>query len=190
MRQVHGAEVLAARAGDCGAGDAMVTVESGLALVVVTADCVPVLLAAPGKVAAIHAGWRGFVGGVVAAALARFEEPGKVTAWIGPAIGPCCYEVGEEVAAPVVARSSVAVRSPGSRGRPHLDLPLAVEIELARHGVVEVRRIACCTACHPRALESFRRDGPAAGRNTSLIWLAGGETRQGETIRSATIQSD
>jgi len=170
--------VLVARAGNCGDGDALVTVEPGLALLVVTADCVPVLLAAGTKVAAVHAGWRGFVDGVVAATLAQFEDPRRVTAWIGPAIGPCCYEVGEEVAAPVVDRSSVAVRSVGPRGRPHLDLPLAAEIELERGGVGEIRRISFCTACHPETLESYRRDGPAAGRNTSLIWLSGDESRQ------------
>ena len=58
------------------------------------------------RVAAIHAGWRGLVAGVIAATLEQFAEPARLTAWIGPAIGPCCYEVGEEVAAPVVARSS------------------------------------------------------------------------------------
>ena len=178
MRQVHGATVLAGRAGACGEGDALVTSIRGLALSVVTADCVPVLLAADDRVAAIHAGWRGFVGGVVAAALGGFAEPGGVVAWIGPAIGACCYEVGEEVAAPVAARSSAAVRLSGRRGRPHIDLPLAVEIELARLGVGEVRRLAVCTACHPETLESYRRDGAAAGRNRSFIWLREGSGTQ------------
>lgn len=171
MRQVHGAKVLAGRAGDCGEGDAMVTAVPGLALVVVTADCVPILIASAERVAAIHAGWRGFVAGIIPATVARFAEPGRLVAWIGPAIGPCCYEVGEEVAVPVAARSSAAVRSPGGRGRPHVDLPLAAEIELARAGVGEIRRLALCTTCHPATLESYRRDGAAAGRNRSLIWL-------------------
>ena len=57
---------------------------------------------------------------------------------------------------------------------PHIDLPLAVEIELARLGVGEVRRLAVCTACHPETLESYRRDGAAAGRNRSFIWLREG----------------
>lgn len=180
MRQVHGATVLAARPGECGEGDAQVTAVAGLALAVVTADCVPVLIAAGDRVAAVHAGWRGFVAGVVAAALDELGDPTHAIAWIGPAIGPCCYEVGEEVAAPVVARSSAAVRSAGRRGRPHLDLPLAVEIELARSGVGEIRRLELCTACHPEILESYRRDGTSAGRNRSLIWLRdGGENQDG-----------
>lgn len=171
MRQVHGATVLVATPGSSGEGDAMFTSVPGLALVVVTADCVPILVAAADRVAAIHAGWRGLVGGVISAALQRFDDPGRLTAWIGPAIGPCCYEVGEEVAGPVVARSSGAVRSQGSRGRPHLDLPLAAEIELARCGVGEIRRVGVCTFCHPAALESYRREGTSAGRNRSAIWL-------------------
>jgi YfiH family protein len=171
MHQVHGATVLVARAGASGEGDAMVTSQSGLALVVVTADCVPILVAATDRVAAIHAGWRGLVGGVIPAALRCFDDPGRLTAWIGPAIGPCCYEVGEEVAGPVVARSSSAVRMQGSRGRPHLDLPLAAEIELARCGVGEIRRLGVCTFCHAGELESYRREGAGAGRNRSAIWL-------------------
>lgn len=178
MRQVHGAKVLAARPGECGEGDAQVTAVAGLALAVVTADCVPVLIAAGDRVAAIHAGWRGFVAGVVAAALEELGDPAQAIAWIGPAIGPCCYEVGEEVAVPVAARSTSEVRSTGRRGRPHLDLPLAVEIELARRGVGEIRRLALCTACHPELLESYRRDGAAAGRNCSLIWLRDGSGNQ------------
>lgn len=178
MRQVHGATVLTGSAGECGAGDALVSPERGLALAVVTADCVPVLLAAEHRVAAIHAGWRGFVAGVVPGALAELGDAADVVAWIGPAIGACCYEVGEEVAAPVVARSSEAVLSPGRRGRPHVDLPLAVELELRRLGVREILRLGVCTACHSDLLESYRRDGAAAGRNRSFIWLRDGAGTQ------------
>ncbi|MEO7795366.1 MAG: polyphenol oxidase family protein [Thermoanaerobaculia bacterium] len=178
MRQVHGAIVLAGHPGECGEGDALSTSERGLALVVVTADCLPILVADRDRVVAIHAGWRGFVAGVVTAALAEFADPGRLTAWIGPAIGPCCYEVGDEVADRVVARSSEAVRRPGGRGRPHLNLPRAAAIELARCGVGEIRQLDLCTACHPAILESYRRDGSAAGRNRSGIWLRLGAADQ------------
>lgn len=171
MRQVHGARVLAGRPGDSGEGDALVTTVPGLALEVVTADCVPILVASDFQVAAIHAGWRGLVAGVIAATLERFGDPAAATAWIGPAIGACCYEVGDEVADAVVALTSAAVLAPGTRGRPHLDLGLAAEMALERSGVGEIRRLALCTACHPQSLESYRRDGRAAGRNRSLIWL-------------------
>lgn len=178
MRQVHGATVLAGRPGECGEGDALVTTVPGLALEVVTADCVPILVASGDRVAAIHAGWRGLVGGVIAAAMESFGDPGRATAWIGPAIGACCYEVGEEVADAVVAVASADVLAPGKRGRPHLDLGLAAEIALDRCGVGEIRRLGFCTACHPQALESYRRDGRAAGRNRSLIWLRAGVADQ------------
>src|SRR5262245_45174612 len=109
-RQVHGTAVAAIRdagpsggapcAGEC---DVLATDRVGVALVVQTADCVPVLLAAPGAVAAAHAGWRGTAknaAGEAIAALRRLgADPGSVRAWIGPSIGPCCYEVGGEVAA-------------------------------------------------------------------------------------------
>lgn len=178
MRQVHGATVLAARPGDCGEGDALVTTLPGLALEVVTADCVPILVASEDRVAAIHAGWRGLVGGVIAATLESFGDPSRAIAWIGPAIGACCYEVGAEVADPVVALAAAEVLAPGRRGRPHLDLGLAAEIVLERCGVGEIRRLALCTACHPQTLESYRRDGRAAGRNRSLIWLRAGAADQ------------
>lgn len=174
VRQVHGKTIVAGHSGDCGEADALWTDLPELALEVVTADCVPVLLASPGRVAAVHAGWRGFVAGVLEVALSGFENPETVLAWVGPAIGPCCYEVGDEVADLVVARSAPQVRVPGRGARPHLDLPLAAEIALRGVGVAEVRRLVCCTACHPEWLESYRRDGAAAGRNRSWIWLRGG----------------
>ena len=89
-----------------------------------TADCVPVLVAGPEGLAAIHAGWRGIVGGIIPATLARMKgEPAEWTAWVGPAIGACCYEVGDDVARQVVGASGPEVAIPGPAGKPHLDLP-------------------------------------------------------------------
>jgi len=170
LRQVHSATVIEAGEGDCGEGDALSTARAGLGLMVATADCVPVLLAGGGRVAAVHAGWRGIVAGVVPAALATFRAVREVEVWIGPAIGPCCYEVGEEVAAAVVASSRSSVALPGRRGRPHLDLQEAVAAQLAAAGVTRLVRLARCTACHPAELHSHRRDGARAGRNLALIW--------------------
>ena len=172
-RQVHGAEVLAARPGLCGPGDALVTAERGLALAIATADCVPVLLAGRGAIAAVHAGWRGLASGVIGAALERLASAGagEVRAWIGPAIGPCCYEVGEEVAEAIArAGRADAVLRRDDRPRPHLDLHVAARLELASRGVSHVQALAVCTRCSP-ALWSYRRDGAAAGRNLSFIWL-------------------
>jgi copper oxidase (laccase) domain-containing protein len=196
-RQVHSARVLTAvRGGECGEGDALVAPRgSGLALAVVTADCVPVLVAGPRGLAAIHAGWRGIVAGVVGeamVALAAMPEmaamaaspargtagpvdrpappPGPWVAWIGPAIGPCCYETGAEVAAQVAAASSPQVELPGPAGRPHLDLVLAVRHQLAAAGVRRVYAVPGCTRCDAARLHSYRRDGKGAGRNHAFIW--------------------
>ena len=171
-RQVHSARVLDAVAGSCGEGDALHTRRTGLALSVVTADCVPVLIAGEAEVASAHAGWRGIVAGVLPATLARLATPShRLTAWLGPAIGPCCYEVGEEVAARVAETGGAEVVRPGSGPRPHLDLHGAVEHQLRQAGVLDVRRVHACTRCCPEALWSYRREGPGGGRNLSFIWL-------------------
>lgn len=176
-RQIHSARVLPASPGECGEGDALVTRAAGLALSVVTADCVPVLLAGPGGLAAVHAGWRGIAGGAIAKTLATLAElDGPLsgwTAWIGPSIGPCCYEVGDDVAAQVAAASAPDVVLPGPAGRPHLDLQAAVRRQLEAGGVTDVRVIAHCTRCDAERLWSYRREGKRAGRNgrnVAFIW--------------------
>lgn len=154
-------------------GDALWTARSYLALSIVTADCVPLLLADDTEVAAVHAGWRGIAGGVVGAALERFSGPhSTLRAWIGPAIGSCCYEVGEEVAAEVAAASAPRVVSwpHGRPRRPHLDLALAVTLQLEAAGVNAVKRVSACTRCESDLLWSYRREGPGKGRNLALIW--------------------
>ena len=168
LRQVHAATVREARAGDCGEGDALLVGRTGLAAIVAVADCVPVLLAGARGLAAVHAGWRGLVAGVLPAALARL---GRIdAAWIGPAIGPCCYEVSAEVAAAVVTASAPAVRRPGWRGRPHLDLAAAAAAQLAAAGVGSATILRHCTRCRGEWLESHRRDGGRAGRNLAAVW--------------------
>ena len=177
LRQVHSARAVAvAGPGFHGEADGLHTGEAGLALSVITADCVPVVVAGPGGLAAIHAGWRGIAAGVVAAGLAGFapEELAAAQAWIGPAIGPCCYEVGDEVAEAVAGASSPGVVSPGPRGRPHLDLRAAVAHQLAASGVPRVTLVGPCTRCEPELLWSYRRDGKAAGRNVAFVCRRGG----------------
>jgi YfiH family protein len=170
-KQIHSAEALPAQAGACGEGDALYTVDSGLALSVVTADCVPVLIAGPEGLAAVHAGWRGIVGGVIPAALDKMTgEPAEWTAWIGPAIGPCCYEVGEDVADQVIAASGPEIAQPGPNGKPHLDLQAAARHQLEAVGVRRVFAFPVCTRCEEEKLWSYRREGKAAGRNMGFIW--------------------
>ena len=170
-RQIHSATVLAARRGACGEGDALVTEHARLALSIATADCVPVLLAGAQGLAAVHAGWRGLVGGVIAAALERLGGRGW-TAWVGPAIGPCCYEVGDDVAAEVARASTTEAVVATGREKPHLDLYVAAVHQLRVGGVEHVEVARGCTRCDAERLHSYRREGRAAGRNLAFIWRA------------------
>lgn len=169
-KQIHSARVLPAQTGACGEGDALFADSPGLALSVITADCVPIVLAGPRGLAAIHAGWRGIVGGVVPATLEAAGGGSGWSAWIGPAIGPCCYEVGEDVAEQVVAVSGPEVAIPGPAGKPHLDLVAAVRRQLSAAGVEEIHSVADCTRCDSERLYSYRREGKGAGRNMAFIW--------------------
>lgn len=170
-RQIHSTRVLTAKAGECGEGDALVTRENDLALSIVTADCVPVLLSGPAGIAAAHAGWRGIAAGVVGATVAALGgSPKECQAWIGPAIGPCCYETGQDVADQVVAASHPAIASIGPAGRPHLDLQAAVRHQLQAAGIHEIQAVPLCTRCEETRLHSYRRDGKRAGRNHAFIW--------------------
>ena len=179
-RQIHSARVLPAAApGECGEGDALTTDLPGLALAVVTADCVPVLLAGPSgegnvaRVAAVHAGWRGIASGVIPATLGALGNPEGWTAWIGPAIGPCCYEVGEEVAAQIAAASTPEAVVPHPGGRPHLDLLRATTHQLQAAGVADITALPICTRCETARLSSYRREGKGGGRNLAFIWRRG-----------------
>lgn len=169
LHQCHSAAVLDAEPGLVGDGDALVVRRTGLAAIVATADCVPVLVAGERSATAIHAGWRGIVAGVVGRALERLAEPPRA-AWVGPAIGPCCYEVGPEVAAAVVGASDVRALAVARGERPYLDLQRAVAAQLARCGVEAITVVDLCTRCHPELLASHRRDGERAGRNLALVW--------------------
>jgi YfiH family protein len=143
---------------------------------VVAADCVPVLLVEPDRraAAAVHAGWRGAAAGVLEAAVERLvaagARRGALEAAIGPAIGGCCYVVGDEVRAAFAARTgetTVAAWSPhGDRWT--VDLRTAVGLLLAAAGVVRVATLGPCTACGP-GYYSYRRDGAGTGRQLSFV---------------------
>jgi purine-nucleoside/S-methyl-5'-thioadenosine phosphorylase / adenosine deaminase len=211
LRQVHSAIVhaFAAAPGKPLRGDALVSAAPGLLLAVETADCVPILLADTRRraVAAVHAGWRGTLARVAEKALGRLRmhvgtDPADVIAVIGPAIGPCCYEVGPEVAQAYLGQFAAAkewfaeppaerVHPDGSapfdwlkreppghdrpEQRPHLDLIAANRSQLVAGGVSREKIFAAglCTACHRDRLFSYRRDGPAAGRMMAVIGLCG-----------------
>ena len=192
-RQVHGADVLgpeelgADGAEDLPAGDALVSASADLVLTIRTADCVPVLLAAPRSraVAAVHAGWRGILAGVILAAVRALGDrygtkPDEIAAAVGPAIGGCCYEFGVEHRDAFVARlgpdAAGAWRpAPREGDREHLDLRRLCALAIRHAGIPDesVTTLGPCTADHPDELHSFRRDGPHAGRQLSYIgWSA------------------
>lgn len=173
LRQIHSARVVeASDGGPCGEGDALWTRSPGHALAIATADCVPVVLTGPGYVAAVHAGWRGIAAGVVPATVADAPLlPEKLQAWIGPAIGPCCYEVGEDVALAVEVASGPEVVLRGRGPRPYLDLVAAVATQLESAGVATLATTGQCTRCAPGRWWSYRREGRGAGRNYALAWL-------------------
>ena len=162
-RQVHGAAVVRAN-GRGEPADAIWTDEPGRALVVVTADCLPVALArldGPPALALVHVGWRGLAAGMVSAAVGAIG--GRLVAAIGPGIGPCCYEVRGDVSA---LFDQALVRN----GR--LDLPGAVERALRAAGVERVDRLDECTACHPEHYFSHRRTGGVTGRQAAIGYVA------------------
>jgi YfiH family protein len=136
--------------------------EAGQAMMLVTADCLPIALGrANGSkpaLSVIHAGWRGLLAGIVAEG-AKTLGGGRLTAAIGPGIGPCCYEVGEEVREPFRAAFGDEVVTDG-----RLDLWSAAEQALRAAGCDEVERTDLCTYCHPELFFSHRRDRGRTGR--------------------------
>ena len=142
--------------------DGHATTLRGLGLLVLVADCLPVALIAPGRAAMLHCGWRPLAGGLVEKALASFGEP--PAAAIGPGIGRCCYEVGEEVLAEFADLDGVA------DGR-MLDLRMVVRRKLEAAGVTLIEDVDLCTSCRPDLLFSHRRDKGVTGRQGGLAWL-------------------
>ena len=171
LRQTHSATAIKASAGLCGEADALFTGETDLAMGVVTADCLPIVLSGQCQSAAIHAGWRGLESGILEHTLKCLTESSEeLSAWIGPGIGPCCYEVGQDVATRVASSSSSEVIIEQHSGALHLDLMQAARIQLSAAGVQEIVSLPICTCCEAEKLWSYRREGPRAGRNWTLVW--------------------
>ncbi len=204
LRQVHSDRVHAVDWGkrapaEALRGDALITATPGLALVIKTADCLPILLFDPKTRAlgAVHAGWRGTVRRIaektVGAMRAQYgAEPSRLLAVIGPGIQACCYQVGEEVLEAYRAQfayaeelfrglepeNPAAIRLPRQvmverRARAHLDLERANRRQLLDAGLKPENIVtgAPCTACRTDLLYSYRREGPAAGRLHALVGM-------------------
>ena len=177
LEQVHGCAVADAASAMAGArADAAVAARRGAVCAVLTADCLPVLFCDRNAtvVAAAHAGWRGLAGGVLEATLARMAvPPAQVLAWLGPAIGPRAFEVGEEVRAAFVgihAEAGHAFQPADAPGKWLADLYALARLRLAAAGVSAVYGGGLCTRSDAR-FYSYRRE-PVTGRFASLIWLA------------------
>jgi polyphenol oxidase len=162
-RQVHQARVErnAPPGPEPNEADGQVTSRADVALLVLTADCLPIALIAPGAVGMLHAGWRGLKDGIVEEGVDAMRELGAqdIHAAIGPGAGPCCYEVGADVA--------------GAFGRPAgpLDLKGIARERLAAAGVAEVHDVGLCTICtDPALFFSHRRDGGVTGRQAGVAW--------------------
>ena len=168
--QRHGADLARVTPDQAGAGfedgtpvegvDALAVAERRVPVAVLVADCLPIALADPqtATLVAVHAGWRGLAAGVLRRALEEFDGP--PLAAIGPAIGPCHYEVGYEVVDAVAAGTGGAARVERRDGRIYLDLPGTAAAVLGSMGVEGIERAELCTACEPNRLFSHRRDGP------------------------------
>ena len=170
LKQIHSnLALLTDQPGVLGEGDALITNRPGLALSIRTADCYPILLADVRNraVAAIHAGWRGTAAQIVIGTLEKMKvefgtEPFYVSAAIGPGIGVCCYEVGEDVS-----------RQFGFANRTHLDLLSENRKQLEKAGVSprNIQALGVCTYCDAERFFSYRREKEKAGRMTSFIML-------------------
>ena len=172
-RQVHGSELREHSIGqepriyadvvtNPDEADAQATGNPDLTPLVMVADCLPVAMAGPRGVAMAHCGWRGLAGGIVAETARAIYA---TAAAVGAGIGPCCYEVGEEVLAEFEDLDGIA-------GGRMLDLTAVARELLARAGVTEVESADLCTSCNPELFYSHRRDGERTGRQAGLVWMA------------------
>ncbi len=179
VRQVHGCRVVGAEAGTdpVEEADAVTTSTPGVAACVSVADCVPVLLADPrsGAVAAVHAGWRGTIGGAAPAGVQALVErygarPGDLLAAIGPGIGPCCFEVSRDLAARFRDEVGPVTATPRDQGS-RVDLWRANELLLRRAGLrpARIETLGRCTSCEERTFFSHRRDDGLTGRHVAFI---------------------
>lgn len=175
INQTHGKQAVILEKDDCRDADAAITREAGRVAVVMTADCLPILLTnlAGDEVAAIHAGWRGLQAGVIQSTLAGMRSSaGQLLAWIGPGITQPSFEVGDEVRQAFLQSTPEADSCFTAHGEGHwlCDLPGLAELTLRQQSLVKVYRDRHCSYRDHELFYSYRRDG-LTGRMASLIWI-------------------
>ena len=176
LKQVHGTTVAQADGlRDAAEADASVAFLPGSVCAVLTADCLPVLFCdrKGSRVAAAHAGWRGLAAGVLESSVAAMRcDPADILAWLGPAIGPQAFEVGDEVREAFVRGLPAAARAfvPGRAGKWFADIYELARLRLAQAGVNSVHGGGFCTHADAGRFYSYRRDG-TTGRMAALVWL-------------------
>ena len=177
LKQVHGTVAVDVdKWPEINQGDAAYARQPGKICAVMTADCLPVLFCdrQGAVVAAAHAGWRGLLAGVLESAVGAMQVvPGNILAWLGPAIGPACFEVGREVRDAFVAgdpAASLAFKSCANEGKWLCDIYLLARQRLQRMGITAISGGEACTVSEGDRFFSYRRDG-VTGRMASLIWL-------------------
>ena len=180
LRQAHGTRILVnpVPAGRPQEADGSVTEEPGVVCAVLTADCVPVLMsdAAGTRVAAIHAGWRGIARGIIGQAVSLFAGRGPLLAWLGPHICARHYTVGEDMKNACLERLGPAAEAAFREietGVFEADLALLIKQSLSGLPRLRLYEAECCNYEDARRFHSHRRDGGAAGRMASLIWMTG-----------------
>lgn len=179
LEQVHGMDVVdldALAGGSPPRGDAAITRTPGRVCAIQVADCMPVLFAdrQGGAIGAAHAGWRGLAAGVLESTVGALGVPAdRLLAWLGPAIGPAHFEVGDEVRAAFVSADTGASGSfvKNARGRWQCDLPALARRRLARLGIANVSGGQWCTYADRARFFSHRRDG-RCGRMVALLWMS------------------
>ncbi len=175
LEQVHGNHVVEVdKITQAPVADGLYTQSSSLALAVMTADCLPILITDTQgtECAALHGGWRSLAAGIIERGLAHFKSPPEdCIAWLGPAIGPCHFAIGEDVKAAFLANSPRFADAFSYQGEQlFADLAKIATLELNRLGILRVNNASECTFCQPNSYFSYRRENHT-GRMASLIWL-------------------
>ncbi len=171
-QQVHGSDVITVSTAETDAStqaDAILTASAGLAPTVLTADCLPIVIAASSAVAAVHAGWRGLDAGLIPKAVAALRAlgGGVLNAAIGPGAGVCCYEVGDDL------HRRFNAHCQDFRSGSKLDLKAIARVQLMEAGVARIHDTEICTICgDPELTFSYRREGPDTGRQAAVTWLS------------------